>query len=176
MLSRSTFLGKEYFAALGDTIAAQIAFDIEQIDQLFSAYAQLLKHAEQQTPDLVELTAIASVVHSFYNGLENIFLSIAKRLDQQVPAGTQSHRDLLIRMTRETPNRGSVISVALSEQLSAYLAFRHFYRHSYSFFLQWSELEKLVTPILATWAHTKAELYTFLDSLSDNNEHGTSTI
>lgn len=47
MLSRSTLSGKEYFAALADTIAAQIAFDIEQIDHLFSAYAQLLEHAEQ---------------------------------------------------------------------------------------------------------------------------------
>jgi hypothetical protein len=46
------------------------------------------------------------------------------------------------------------------------MGFRHFYRHSYSFFLEWEELEKLVTPLAEVWAQTKRELQLFLDSLS----------
>jgi hypothetical protein len=38
------------------------------------------------------MTALASVLHSFYNGLENIFLSIARHVDQQVPTGDRWHR------------------------------------------------------------------------------------
>ena len=37
------------------------------------------------SPDLVEITALASVLHSFYNGLENVFLSISKAVDADVP-------------------------------------------------------------------------------------------
>ncbi|MGE0086307.1 MAG: hypothetical protein AB7S75_18010 [Desulfococcaceae bacterium] len=89
---------------------------------------------KQHDPDLVELTALASVLHSFYNGLENIFLHIAKGIDKDVPADSAWHRKLLIRMAEETPNRKAVLSADLSEALTEYMGFRHFHRHSYSFF------------------------------------------
>jgi len=111
------------------------------------------------------MTAMASVLHSFYNGVENIFLSVAKGLDQEVPAGAQWHRDLLAQMTQKTVNRGSVISTELAHQLTEYLGFRHFYRHSYSFFLEWGELEKLVTALPTIWDQTRKELSEFRDNL-----------
>jgi len=73
---------------LAEKVVSQVTFEIGQIDQLLVAYVDLWERARQGTPDLVEMTAIASVLHSFYNGLENIFLSIAKGLDQEVPTGT----------------------------------------------------------------------------------------
>ena len=150
-----------------------MTFEIGQIDQLLTAYADLLERVQQRTPDLVEVTAIASVLHSFYNGLENIFLSIAKGLDQQVPTGSQWHRDLLVQMSQQTANRGGVISAELARKLADYLGFRHFHRHSYSFFLEWGELKKLVTPLQEVWAQVKEELYKFLESLnSSENRHG----
>ena len=137
-----------------------------QINQLFESYADLLEQAQKKAPDLVEVTAMASVLHSFYNGLENIFLSIAKGMDRDVPAGVQWHRDLLTRMTEETSGRGPVLTVDRAHQLANYLGFRHFYRHSYSFFVEWDELEKLVTPLAEVWEQTKDELQLFLDSLN----------
>ena len=68
---------------------SQIEFEIGQIDRLFEAYADLLERIHENKPDLVEITALASVLHSFYNGLENIFLSIAKGIDMDVPIGSQ---------------------------------------------------------------------------------------
>jgi hypothetical protein len=111
---------------LAEKVASQITFEIEQLDQLLVAYADLWERAQQGTPDLVEVTAMASVLDSFYNGLENIFLSITKGLDQEVPAGAQWHRDLLVQMTHETVNRSSVISAELAQKLADYLGFRHF--------------------------------------------------
>lgn len=159
---------------LAEKVAAQVTFEIEQIDRLLTVYADLLERVQQRTPDLVEVAAIASVVHSFYNGLENIFLSIAKGLDQQVPTGSQWHRDLLVQMSQQTANRGGVISTELARKLADYLGFRHFYRHSYSFFLEWEELKKLVTPLREVWAQVKEELDEFLESLKspENNRHG----
>lgn len=154
-------------------VVSQVTFEIEQIDQLFVVYADLLERARQGTPDLVEMTAMASVLHSFYNGLENIFLSIAKGLDPEVPTGLQWHRDLLVQMTRQTANRGSVISLELVQKLGDYLGFRHFYRHSYSFFLEWGKLGKLVISLQEVWAQAKKELYEFLNSMrsAENNQH-----
>lgn len=70
---------------MAEKVAPQVTFEIGQIDQLLAAYGELWERAQKKTPDLVEMTAMASVLHSFYNGLENIFLSIAKGLDQGVP-------------------------------------------------------------------------------------------
>lgn len=150
---------------MAEKVISQVTFEIDQIDQLFAAYADLWERAQQGTPDLVELTALASVLHSFYNGLENIFLSIAKGLDQEVPTNAQWHRDLLVQMTQETANRRSVLSTELAQQLADYPGFRHFYRHSYSFFLEWGELEKLAISLPEVWDRTKKELSEFLESL-----------
>jgi HepT-like protein len=137
-----------------------------QIDQLLAAYAQLWERIQAHTPDLVELTAIASVLHSFYNGVENIFLSIAKGVDQHVPSGAQWHRDLLLQTTEATTKRRGVISAEFMPQLADYLGFRHFYRHSYSFFLDWEEMKSLVISLPEVWNRTKKALLEFLDSVS----------
>jgi hypothetical protein len=146
-------------------VASQIRFEITQIDRLFDSYADLLARCRQAPPDLVEMTAIAAVLHSFYTGLENIFLSVAKGLDEGVPSGAEWHRDLLACMSRETSQRGPVVSSETGEKLANYLIFRHFYRHAYAFFLDWSKLEKLVTPLQAVWAQTRKELQSFVESL-----------
>jgi hypothetical protein len=140
--------------------------EIEQIDHLLTSYADLLAQVRQRPPNLVEVTATASVLHSFYNGLENIFLSVAKGIDADVPAGTQWHRDLLNQMTESTANRTFVLSRDAAQRLTGYLGFRHFYRHTYSFFLDWDELEKLVTPLTDVWAQTKSELLVFVSHLT----------
>jgi len=149
-----------------ERVIEDIQFDIAQIDRLFVSYAALFDRVRQAQPDLIETTAVASVLHSFYNGLELIFLSIAKRLDGQVPIGERWHRTLLLQMVQSTAQRASVLSAESAQQLENYLGFRHFYRHSYSFFLDWSELEKLVSPLESMWSQVKAELNVFLDSLS----------
>jgi len=151
---------------LVEKVVSQVKFEIRQMDQLLEVYADLLERVQKDTPDLVEVTAVASVLHSFYNGLENIFLSVAKRIDVDVPTDAQWHRDLLTQMAESTSNRGPVLTTEMVCQLANYLGFRHFYRHSYSFCLEWDELEKLVTPLAEVWKQTKDELRIFLDRLS----------
>ena len=147
-------------------VISQIKFEIKQIDRLFERYTDLLERVQKGTPDLVDITAAASVLHSFYNGLENIFLSIAKGIDSDVPAGAQWHRDLLTRMAESASNRGAVLTAETAHQLAEYLGFRHFFRHSYSFFLEWDELEKLVTPLAKVWGQVRGELELFAAGLS----------
>lgn len=68
-------------------------------------------------------------------------------------------------MTNSTKHRGPVITDEMADQLADYMGFRHFYRHSYSFFLEWDELEKLAMPLVEVWDQAKAELLLFLDTL-----------
>jgi hypothetical protein len=78
---------------------AEVRFEIGQIDKLFSTYAELLAKVHTRESDLIELTALGSVLHSFYNGVESIFASIAKQVDSNVPSGAASHRTLLNQMS-----------------------------------------------------------------------------
>lgn len=59
-----------------------------QIDERLSSYSPLLKIALSRRPDLTETTALATVLHSFYNGTENILGTAAKEIDQFHPSGT----------------------------------------------------------------------------------------
>lgn len=147
-------------------VIAQIQFEMEQIDPLFIAYEALFQRAQQPTaPNLVEITALASVLHSFYTGLENIFTSIAKGIDGDVPGGPQSHCDLLLRIGQENVHRSAVLTVETIATLSNYLGFRHFYRHTYSFFLDWTDLKELGDPLPTVWTQIKTELRFFTHSV-----------
>ena len=148
-----------------DVIASRLAFEIAQVDQLLTVYSDLLDSARERTPDPVELAALASVLHSFYNGIENMLLCVAKGLDGPVPTGPKWHRDLLLQMGERNDRRPAVFSPETSRKLDEYLAFRHFYRHAYSFFLDWGEVRTLVLNLGEVWMQVKSEIGAFVQAL-----------
>lgn len=148
-----------------EKVIKKLKLEIGQIDHLFEVYAELLDGVQKSKPDIVKITAIASVLHSFYGGVENIFLLIAKEIDKNVPSGRQWHRDLLEQMTKVTLNRNKVLSDETSAQLDEYMGFRHFYRHSYSFFLNWERLEILVKQLPKIWEQIKDEMQHFMKKI-----------
>ena len=83
---------------LPDDIKTKIAFEIDEIDREFESYKSLFDLVKNKTPDLVEMTALASVLHSFYNGIESIFVLLAKKVDKKLPSGQKWHNELLKQM------------------------------------------------------------------------------
>lgn len=144
--------------------------EISQLDELLKKYSGLIHKIRKEEPDLIEVTACASVLHSFYNGLENIFLCIVKRIDRNVPTGVRWHRELLEQIGKAILGKNRVLTNNTINLLIDYMGFRHFYRHSYSFSLEWEELEKLIVPIYDIWQQIKDELELFLDRLETNKE------
>jgi hypothetical protein len=141
----------------------RVRTEIGMIDHLFVVYADLLEQAQQAEVDLVQKTALASVLHSFYSGIETIFLAIAKAVDHQVPSGARWHQELLGSMSQNTSNRPAVLMEETVRHLAEYLSFRHFYRHSYSFLLEEEKMEKLVCNMRHVWTKVRAEIGSFLD-------------
>ena len=140
-------------------IKEQIQFKINEIDKLFLEYDLIFKKIESTTPDLFDMTILGSVLHSFYNGLENIFDIIAKNIDGSVPAGNKSHQELLHQMASENSMRDEVIDEKLYLKLREYATFRHFYRHAYSFQLNWEKMKPLAQNIHIVWEESKQSLY-----------------
>ena len=64
-------------------------------------------------------------------------------------------------MADPTEYRKNVISEITFTQLEEYLGFRHFFRHSYKFRLDWDKLERLVLNLESTWNNVKKDLESF---------------
>ena len=60
------------WCSLTKAVVQSISVEIAQLDLLFVTYAELLAKVQQLSPDVVELAALATVLHSFYNGTEGI--------------------------------------------------------------------------------------------------------
>ena len=148
---------------LDERVRRQIEMEIREIDELFCKYADLFQHAKNTKPDLTQTTALASVLHSFYSGIENIFLRIVKNADHITPTGNKWHHSLLAQMSKQTASRSAVLSERAREQLQGYLGFRHFYRHAYSHFLEWSQMKQLVFQAEDVWTEIRDEIQKFLE-------------
>jgi hypothetical protein len=151
---------------LAETLIQAIKVELAQLDLLLTTYADLIDRVQQQSPDVVELAALATVLHSYYNGAESIFLAVARHLDVQLPEGTRWHRELLAQVARPTTTRPALLSSSLETRLTVYLAFRHYFRHSYAFTLDWARLEPLVRELPPVHATLREELDVFLNFLT----------
>lgn len=145
---------------LPDRIREDIEFEQEEIDSLFQLYQKELLDMEE-SPNQVELIAVAGVLHSFYNGIEKILLIIANNIDKNIPSDLNWHKSLLEQMAKENKHRKAVLTRDMKNDLLKYLGFRHFFRHSYSFHLKWERMEELVKSIHNVWEKFKAEISTF---------------
>lgn len=122
----------------------KIKFELSQLGTLLETYRPLLQRAKTQTPTDVELLALASILHSFYTGFENIFKRIAQDFDGTFVKANSWHADLLEQMAIPTSKRAPVISEPLKERLQFYLSFRHAFRSMYSYDLNWLKMQGLV--------------------------------
>ena len=76
----------------------------------------------ERTPDLKEMTILASVMHSFYNGVEAVFQMIAKNFGEHVESATHWHKGLLSNMAQPGTDRDLTV-------LQACVAYAHKTRH-----------------------------------------------
>lgn len=139
-------------------VKKQIEFKINDIDKLFLEYELIFQKIKAETPDLFDMTILGSILHSFYNGIENIFEIIAKNIDNNVPTGNKSHQELLHQMASENGARNEILSEELYFKLREYATFRHFYRHAYSFQLNWEKMKPLINNLDDVWKETKSNL------------------
>jgi hypothetical protein len=129
--------------------------DIGKIDYLLDKYSYILKEFKEQEPNDRDLLAISNLLHTFYNGIERIFTTIAEEYDNNIVTGENSHKFLLNEMRKSFPIRTVTLSEDLYIKLSEYMGYRHMYRHAYSFELKWNKMKHLVDNIYDVWEEVK---------------------
>jgi hypothetical protein len=135
--------------------------ELTALDRVTEQMEQLLSQATQP-PNWIELRAIATLLHEFYNGVERIFERIAVSLGEDLPRGSYWHVDLLAQMvTAQADARPAVIDEPLRARLEEYLKFRHFFRHAYSYTLDWNRLNRQAEQMSETLQQLRRQLQVF---------------
>ena len=123
---------------------SQINQEFLNLHRLVDSSRSLIEKVKNQEPDHTELLALASILHSFYMGFENIFKRIAQQIDGKFDKTDSWHVDLLESMIEATEKRAPILTPNIKRRLRFYLGFRHVFRSHYSYDLNWSKMKPLV--------------------------------
>ncbi len=134
--------------------------EFENIEAVLAELKIVVKK-DKSNYSTAELAAIATFLHNFYNGIENIIkrIFVFKKIEQK---DTSTWHKNMLRNARDI----EIIPDDLYTILSNYLSFRHFFVHSYSFSLKWKELNPLAGNVEHTFEKVKTSVYSYIDQLN----------
>ena len=115
--------------------------------------ARLLEKV-QQTGDEDYLGSIALNLQSFYTGVERLFITVAKTVDEIVPTGDSWHQQLINQMAIALPAvRQPVISARTQTALDEFRRFRHVVRSHYAYQLDPDRVKDLAEKLfkVSSW-------------------------
>lgn len=101
----------------------------------------------------LELSGVGGMLHSFYNGVENILKQTFLAHDKDIPNDIQWHREML----RKALEYGFISEETL-KQLTPFLTFRHLYRNAYALELNPDKMQVLADEIKSTFNKFKNEI------------------
>lgn len=152
-----------------ELLKTDIGAELEKLNQLKIEFDNkiegLLKLEAEAVPNY-DRGAVGYVLHTFYNGCENIFRLIAKFFENNIDTD-RWHSNLLMRMKLAVPGfRPKVIDEELFRLLDDFRSFRHKFRHSYSFELDWEKEILVAKKFPIALKMTVAQVSVFLDEIS----------
>ena len=149
---------------MDNIITKKILFEIDQIEEHINASSPLFDLCKIKEPDYVEKCGISMILHSFYNGIENILLLIVKNKDSNLPNGIRWHKELLSKAFEKTGNRTEILRLGLNIPLNEYLRFRHFVRNTYGFQLKWEDMKTMLFNLHDVWNSIKEDIKIFIEN------------
>ncbi len=151
-------------------LQSEINHEILSLEALLRELETLKPRLAQKEISNLDLRAAGSILHDFYNGVENIFRRVAQELNGGLPAGEDWHRQLLTDMSLDVKGvRPPLVSEDLKLKLQKYLGFRHIFRNVYGFHLEQEQIKVMVKefPRILSWLRREiAAFQEYLDKLS----------
>lgn len=119
------------------SLEERVKAEHQNIEKTLSA---LPNSSDLREANHLEVAGVAALLHNFYNGVENILKQIVTEDGDGIYlAGESWHRELL-----QAAVEMQILSQETESELRAYLAFRHFFVHSYALTLDEERLRPLV--------------------------------
>lgn len=134
-------------------LAEKIRAELENIDEVIE---EIPSHFDLPKISNLELAGAAALLHNFYNGIENILKQIIIFKNIPLTESRTWHRELL-----EKAVSNEIISEECKNNLGQFLAFRHFFSHSYALDLDPEKMEALVESIQNVYSLFKKDIQNF---------------
>jgi hypothetical protein len=147
---------------LDNNLKEKIKHEICRIEKLINDSKPLFDLCRMKTPDFIEMTASAQILHSFYNGVESVVMLFLKGINEKVPNDSRWHKTLFEKTFGLNSKNVIILREDIKEQMEKYMYFRHFIRHSYSSELDWNEIGPLMKQIEDTWKIIKNDFETVI--------------
>jgi len=144
---------------LDKALKTKITYEISQIDELIDKAGVLVSLCKNKEPDFIEITAVGGILHSFYNGIENIFVLIGKSLNFDFASSSQWHRNLIDFMFAQV----KFLPADLRPRLTEYMGFRHFFRHTYGYTINWEKCSYLFLELPDFWKNVRQSLLNYCE-------------
>jgi hypothetical protein len=152
-----------------ELLKADINDELEKLIRLEKEFEKIQNKINLKAEDIgyYDRGAIGYLLHNFYNGCENIFKLISRFFENDFGPDTW-HKDLLKRMKLEIPGfRPKVIDEELYYLLDDFRSFRHKFRHTYAFELDWNREQLVAKKLPKTSSKLKKQIQTFLNQLNN---------
>ena len=116
-------------------LSEKIQAELENISKVLG---EINKIKDKKKKSTAELAGLATFLHNFYSGIENILNQILKEKNITIAKSDAWHKDLL-----KVSFENNIISEELKIKLTTYLGFRHFFVHAYGFMLRENDIKNL---------------------------------
>ncbi len=145
---------------------SEVEKELSLLDRTVEVIEKRLKALRQKT-DAEDFSAyvesLAINLHSFYEGIENIFEKVTDFTGEEKPSGSEWHMEFLDRMTLPVKRLSpEVISVETAKRLDTYRAFRHKVRHIYGFMIVPENIITIAEKIKEVYEEFKKDLSRFI--------------
>jgi hypothetical protein len=148
---------------LDDKLKDKINHEVLRLNKLFDNGKPLLDLCRVKEPDFIEASAAGSFLQSFYNGIESIVLLIFKTIDEKIPNDLQWHKKVFENTFETSEKRTIIFGKENKEKLAEYLSFRHYFRHSYGYEIDWKRLKPLINGVEELWKELENDLSKFIE-------------
>lgn len=142
-------------------LKAEIEAQVKEIDKIYEEIKDREKGAKRNK---ARLESLGYKLHNLYCAFEDLFKIVARHFENQIRDISKYHKELLHRMSLSIDGvRPALISDESYRALDELRAFRHFFRHAYSYELNY---EKIIIPIASVNKLKeiyKEDIYRFLN-------------
>ena len=143
------------------TLKAAIEAQLGEIDRV---YERIEKRRTGQGPAYIE--SLAYQLHNLYCAYEDLFKIVAEYFENQIEDETRWHQELLWRMTLSIEGvRPALLSRESFRLLDSLRAFRHFFRHAYTYELDPRKVRLVLEDALAVRKKILDDVHRFLQTL-----------
>ena len=123
-----------------DEFVEHVEFDLAALRRVVDEVDKTLGIATND-PGALVTNAVGAFLQSFYNGIENVLKRFCLYHGVPLPQGERYHADLLDLFSPESAARlPNLLDAGLSADLERFRQFRHVFRTSYGFQLDWSRM------------------------------------